>query len=510
MRAMISTQTYLDMICVFSRYACRQAGVASVGFAAVMVMGTLGCSRIDSILDVAPPAGVQTAGQLDNVTGAEAVFYNAKATAFNTIGSQSNSLIQLSGLLTDEFTDGAHFSGGSQSNIDARITTPVGNFFESGDYPLRSLTGARTSLLLAAPKLHKYEDAAGQYKAGEAYALVGYIELLIGEMYCAGMPLDRVLPDGGWEFNMPLTTDSILGTAEAHFDSALVYANENANITSLAHVGLGRARLDRGHYAQAAQAVATVPTNFAYNMVTSPTEYLSKNLYAQAAPSGCSSFNVADREGGNGLDFISAHDPRLVLDTTVARGTYDRCYADDNAPPMYYPVKFGVPSTTIPLAIGAEARLIEAEAKLQADDASWLATLNALRTTCTEAATCATSAPAGQGGVAGLPPLTDPGLAALPAGKTAKDVRVDLLFRERAFWLFGTGARLGDLRRLIRQYGRAADTVFPTGAYFGNDGIFANIPDYGKDVSFTLPTPASGQTISNPHYQGCLTATTEG
>jgi len=54
---------------------------------------------------------------------------------------------------------------------------------------------------------------------------------------------------------------------------------------------------------------------------------------------------------------------------------------------------------------------------------------------------------AGSGGVAELAALTDPGTA---------EARVDLLFRERAFWFFLTGHRQGDLRRLIRQYGRFA------------------------------------------------------
>ena len=47
--------------------------------------------------------------------------------------------------------------------------------------------------------------------------------------------------------------------------------------------------------------------------------------------------------------------------------------------------------------------------------------------------------------------------------------RVDLLFRERAFNLFLTGHRVGDLRRLMYQYGRAPETVLPTGPY--QDGI---------------------------------------
>ena len=58
----------------------------------------------------------------------------------------------------------------------------------------------------------------------------------------------------------------------------------------------------------------------------------------------------------------------------------------------------------------------------------------------------------------GLVPLEDPGTAA---------GRVTQLFRERAFWLWLTGHRLGDLRRLVRQYSRPADVVYPVGPYPG-------------------------------------------
>jgi hypothetical protein len=49
-------------------------------------------------------------------------------------------------------------------------------------------------------------------------------------------------------------------------------------------------------------------------------------------------------------------------------------------------------------------------------------------------------------------PLTDPG---------NQGARIDLLFRERAFWTFGRGQRLGDLRREIRVYNKTAAQVFP-------------------------------------------------
>ena len=88
--------------------------------------------------------------------------------------------------------------------------------------------------------------------------------------------------------------------------------------------------------------------------------------------------------------------------------------------------------------------------------------------------------------VAGLAPLTDPGTDA---------ARVDLIFRERAFWMFSTGHRLGDMRRLIRQYGRSADTVFPIGPWpkGGNYGPDINIPVPQAELN-NPNLPSSGET----------------
>jgi hypothetical protein len=121
----------------------------------------------------------------------------------------------------------------------------------------------------------------------------------------------------------------------------------------------------------------------------------------------------------------------------------------------------------VPLATGIEARLIEAEDLLDKNNVTgWLGKLNAARAT-----------------LAGLPALADPGT---PAG------RVDLLFRERAFWMYFTAHRVGDLRRLVRQYGRAPNTVWPTGNYF-KGGV------YGPDMNL----PPSQAERNNPEYKGC-------
>ena len=70
--------------------------------------------------------------------------------------------------------------------------------------------------------------------------------------------------------------------------------------------------------------------------------------------------------------------------------------------------------------------------------------------------------------------------------------RVDMLFRERAFWLFATGHRMGDMRRLLRQYGRSHDNVYPIGPY--KAGV-----SYGEDVVFILTLSEQ----SNPNGRTC-------
>jgi hypothetical protein len=86
-----------------------------------------------------------------------------------------------------------------------------------------------------------------------------------------------------------------------------------------------------------------------------------------------------------------------------------------------------------------------------------------------------------------MAPLTDPGTQA---------GRVALLFREKAFWQFGRGHRLGDLRRLIRDYGRAADgsDTYPVGIHFQGG-------NYGADLN--LPVTTAEQT-GNPNFTSCL------
>jgi hypothetical protein len=280
---------------------------------------------------------------------------------------------------------------------------------------------------------------------------------------------------------MPLTTDSLFGVAELAFDSALAHANGSDTVRNLASVGLGRALLDRGRYDNAASVLASVPTAFVYNTDLQP--YASgsgttPNMYSFLFQyRSYTLLSVSDREGQTGLDFRSAHDPRVVIDSTLG--------PTSDGGTWYFPAKFEGPGQEyIPLASGIEARLVQAEAALHDGQiGTWANDLNALRATL--------------------------GIPSLPADSTTAAtaaMQVDVMFRERAFWLFGTGTRLGDLRRLIRQYGRDQSTVFPTGPYPGGNSpnLPSALPSYGTDVSLTLPGPTSGFPVTNPNYKGCL------
>jgi len=59
--------------------------------------------------------------------------------------------------------------------------------------------------------------------------------------------------------------------------------------------------------------------------------------------------------------------------------------------------------------------------------------------------------------------------------------------------LYLTAHRTGDLRRLVRQYGRPVASVYPSGAYF-KGGV------YGSDYVI----PVSADERNNPRFQGCI------
>ena len=186
---------------------------------------------------------------------------------------------------------------------------------------------------------------------------------------------------------------------------------------------------------------------------------------------------VANDEGINGLPFVTGGDPRTIVINQGPSTTGATIFA-----PARYSNLTGFNQFTV--ADWIEARLIQAEAALQMpvpDTTTWLALLNQLR---------ASAMVAGQMGT--LSPLSDPG------SSPNDSARVALTFQERAYWLFLSGHRQGDLRRLLRQYKtiyKSQAQVYPTGPYTApGTGV------YGSDVTAAIP---NSETV-NPLYHGCI------
>ena len=97
-----------------------------------------------------------------------------------------------------------------------------------------------------------------------------------------------------------------------------------------------------------------------------------------------------------------------------------------------------------------------------------------------------------------LPGFTQPAPLVDPVDPAA---RVDMMFRERAFWLYLTDHRMGDLRRLVTQYGRSASAVFPGGG--GAQYVVDGVPKggvFGNDVNLPIPS----DELNNPKFTACI------
>jgi hypothetical protein len=446
-------------------------------FMAFAIVALSGCDS-KKVLTVTDP-DVATPGALDDPSALPALragAIGAFGTAYNGTNSDEEQ-VQLAGSLGDELINTETFP--TRIEFDQRAQT-IGNTSLVGTFV--DMNRARGLSQRAIEGFQKFaKTTADSTGFPEVLALGGFAYVIFAENYCGAVPLSVVNPDGSFTYGPALTRDQQLDSALSKFDAALAVkgAPLTATFKQLAQVGKGRALLDKGDYANAALAVAGVSTTFQYNYLHSETTG-AQNNGTWALTTNVGRFGVADRKGGNGLPYQSDGDTKNAgFDPRVANAVRpdNGGHGFDNGIPggelQFVQQKYPVRSSPVTIADGVEARLIEAEAALQTDPVDALAILNALRSN--SALLTLRGYAAGS-----LPPLT---LQATPAAQ------VDQLFKERAYWLFLTSHRLGDMRRLIRQYNRGAETVFPTGPYFKGG-------TYGSDVN--SPVPQREQ--NNPNY----------
>lgn len=421
----------------------------------VLMVALLSVAGCDSLLEVVDPDLVTP----DNVVGekgAELFWAGALGQFATAYSSGAGGQALYSGMLADEFLLSGTFP--TRFEVDRR-EMDVRNGTLLGQY--RNLHQARVGLKNAAEKLEEF--LPGDTRIGELWNLNGFTYLFFAENYCSGVPFSSANNDGSLVYSGQVPTAEMLTTAIQRFQAGAA-AGGTGDQANLAAIGLGRAYLNQGDYASAANAVASVPDEWTYQIRSKSggTNGQRNAIFEQNHSQR--RWSLSDMEGGNGVAFRTATDSRVPWEDAGSLGF-------DQTTPLIHQLKYASADDDVVLASGIEARLIEAEANLNGAGDTWLTTLNDLRA------------------AEGLSELVDPGTLS---------EQVDMLFDERARWLFGTSHRLGDLRRLVRQYGRDGASVFPSGVYFKGG-------TYGGDMNFPIPfEESSNEELPGLTNQICL------
>ena len=485
--------------------------------AGALVLGACDTNKLVTVTDPAllTPTNVNSAAATPGLLQGALVQFIGGYSGFG-----DDAFLSSSAVISDEFYYGDTFTTRQAADSRNLQPTSLGNI---SDPAFSRLMQARLNARRAAAQVARFSApataTADSASRAEMRAIEGYVFTTISEGWCSGVPFSS-LPDTGTIDPSQIVYGSPLSTAQMN-DSAVVKFNEALSLnpsSNLAKIGKARALLNNGQYAAAAAAVSAVPTSYVFLLEHSSNSGNENNPMASLMQNG--RYGIANLEGGEtstgtflrpdaanppmtapnaeGLPFRAAQDPRIPFEKNGSSGrcftSSILCWLNDNYPNY---------DADVPLASGVEARLIEAEAALQVGDtATFFKRLNDLRANTTSLLTrlypnqkqtfFANGAPAT------LAPVTDPA-SPLQTPTQQFAARRALLFSERAFWLFNTGHRQGDLRRLVRQYGVPSNQAFPSGPFF-RGGL-----TYGSDVAY--PVPFNELRNTNFSLNSCSTTT---
>jgi len=444
----------------------RRAHLARLGAISALVL-TAACSA-DQLLKATDPDIINPE---DTKSSESAIALgNGAINTFRAITGGGESTWMFGGLLADEWSTSSTFIQNDET--DQR---QVQEFNSTVTGELRNLYRTRTRAIeaLAALKTLRPDLRA---TIAELYLAKGFAEMQLALDFCNGIPISdgNASPpvDGA-----PLSNADVFKMAAASLDTAISYADGTAAQSVLmnraAKTVRARVALALNDFATAGTMVTGIPNGWAYQHTFSLTTS-SNTLWGQGL--SARRYSVGDSVEGNSrnilvanaIPFSSANDPRLPV-TIPTKGaingqdglTYTRTTT------MWQQL------TPVDVVNAVDARMVEAEVLLKAGNVTgWLAIHNALR-----------AAPPKLGEIqpAAMAPLVDPGTDA---------ARVSLHFREKAFWTFSRGQRLGDMRRLIRQYGRTEANTFPQGVHYKGGS-------YNKDVNLPVVTNERNNTLFN-------------
>lgn len=488
-------------------------------FSLAITAGVLASCNRDRVLTITDP-DVINPSNLASAEAAEALRVGAISRLTDVTaglipqgGSLGEGVFQFGGALVDEWRSTDTFVQRDQTDQRA-----IDGTNSAMTLIARSLNRTRVAAIQAIPVLKQYKPLSIS-DVGQMFWIRGWAEMSIAETFCNGSPISSLDASNAIQYGEPETNLKIYERALASFDTATQNAPAGDaradTVKWLSAITKARVMLDLGQFANAGTTVtaANIPDNFKFS--TSYSQPTTDNQI-WALNNSAGRWMPADNEGPLGLNIRTANDPRVPIciggqgtattaypnsckafDPNQTRATgFDNLTGSGNfLVQLVWPTR----ESDVAIVMATEAHLIRAEAALRGGDpVEFMARLNFLRansdlfkqpaTPC-RATVQVAGCPAVPAGGTLLPPLTDPG---------TQTGREDLLFRERGFWLWSTGHRLPDLRRLVRPlaeggFGRAESSVYPTGAYY-KGGVF------GSNKSLVIPTAEE----NNPQFHGCL------
>jgi len=441
----------------------------TAAFGALIASGVVGCDAHQPLKvkdpDVAPPGFATGAAALPLLrAGALADFAVAVSGAADQQNNGHEGIANFGGIFTDEFDDEDTFPTRSAMNTRNATNTnsSIAGVFEN-------LGAAHNDALRALGQYATYGPT--QIGRAEMYNIDAYIYIYIAEHFCSGVPFSTIdIATGKVTNGAFLTTVQMLdtaitelgeGEAVALSDTASADAPEVPTQIGLSKVGIARALLDLGQITAAADTANAVSPGFIYQIYTSSNTPRQENgIWNYTAPTQIQAFSVADGKNNTGLPFRSANDPRVpyVLSDQPA----------NNGNPVFYnQLKYPTATTNFTVADYTEAQLILAEGDIfNGNYAAGKTIMDNLRST------------------VGLPPL---------AAAVGDKNQILQVLSERAFWMYVTGHRLGDMRRVLRAPYNAAPYSFVQDDVYGT----------GAGLSPTLEFPTPQLTNPNPNYVAC-------
>lgn len=447
---------------------------SSCQLAIVLTVCLVACS-VDDIVGVDDPAGEVRELHPDYIkskAGGIALYHSS----LSSLRKGLKYAAEVSAFMTDEIQPIDAWSGPAVSlsvvSMDRRAVNVdefgIPHFRPTGSNDLYGiLHSARIDAAQSRTLLKTHGDSLTTPYLANAYALEGFAIVLLAELFCSGIPLTSVPFEGSVQYTPGYSTDSLFAIASSLFDSALSYNHDSTSFYTLARVGKGRAMIGLAEFQSALDAVASVEASdssfriFYTGLYTPGTERQENVWWITGADS--ENLFVENGEGGVGMiwiaDNITDQDPRVPIGYRLS------------PPFLISQKKFDGSEVAVVIADWIHAQMIRSEASLNlhgSSNAEWLRYLNDARRTI------------------GLTDTTDPG---------DRNARIDLIFRERAFWFWLTGTRQGDMRRLMSQYGRSPFSVYPNGIYEKtmNSGFYGD--------AFVISPPSAER--SNYKYRGC-------